>query len=240
MVVYIVCYSLEDDAKEQQSQLTFWLEFLNSALPLASKLSSSKWKVMVVGLRSDSKHPTSEFTADDIAYWQNRFTRLPLYKEELFAISSTKSRESVTHLLCSVEFVCASIFQAHCMMIPSSYRRVLERIQSLPKEQHFYSPEGIHKMVTAATTEGSGDPPFPTLDQPAFLRAMRYFHAIGHVVLLDKNTVCINPTVIPKVAAKFISPEEVRRRLFKKGDVALLNDRDIRCILRIEDKDNEG
>ena len=42
MVVYIVCYSLEDDAKEQQSQLTFWLEFLNSALPLASKLLSSK------------------------------------------------------------------------------------------------------------------------------------------------------------------------------------------------------
>ena len=155
MVVYLVCYSLQVPASEQESQVGFWLQFLNSALPMTSQLASSKWKVMMVGLRSDEAHPSSNFTKEDIGYWQQRFKRIPLYKDELFAISSKSSPGSVAHLLQAVESVCSTIFQAHCVRIPSSYRKMLEIIQSLPKEQHFSSTEDIRELVaarSAATT----------------------------------------------------------------------------------------
>ena len=235
MVVYLVCYSLQVPANEQQSQVKFWLQFLNSALPMTSQLASSKWKVMMVGLRSDEAHPSSNFTKQDIGYWQQRFKRLPLHKDELFAVSSKSSPASVAHLLQAVESVCSAIFQAHCVRIPSSYRKMLEIIQSLPKEQHFSSIEDIRELVaarSAATTTPD------TLHQSVFLGAMKYFHATGHVVLLDKDTICIDPTVVPKVAANFISPESVRKRLIKKGDVTLLNEGDIQCILQIADQEN--
>lgn len=59
MVVYVVCVKLEDDGVAQMKQLSFWLQFLNSAIPQAGKSRFSKWLVMIVGLRADVKHPSS-------------------------------------------------------------------------------------------------------------------------------------------------------------------------------------
>jgi hypothetical protein len=48
---------------------------------------------MIVGLRSDSKHPSSFLSSEFISTWQKIFTRLPLHQKELFKISSMTSKE---------------------------------------------------------------------------------------------------------------------------------------------------
>jgi hypothetical protein len=233
MVVYIVCFSLEASPDEQWQQIAFWLEFLSSALPLAHPLSStwySKWRIMIVGLRSDAKHPSSSLKSKHIQSWQTRFPRLPLFTNELFAISSTTSAPSIAHLLHEIESECSAIFQSHCVKIPSSYRKVLEKIQSLStKDQHFSTTQDLYQLTAEVCHQS----------KTAFTRVLSYFHATGHIVLLDKDTVCTDPQIVPKIAAKFISPAKVQGKLFKGGDVTLLSERDIKCILVINDKQNK-
>jgi hypothetical protein len=164
MVVYIVCFDLEQNPQDQINQIAFWLQFLNSALP--KFLPSST--VMIAGLKSDVKHPKISVSRDHIKTWKNLYN-LPLFESDLFKQMNDNSSSS-------------------CPLFISS---------TLP----------------------SCD-----LDEFGKKLAFRYFHSTGHVVLLDDDTVCINPTIIPKIAAKFISPDDVRFRLLANNDVTFLNE----------------
>jgi len=236
MVVYIVCFSLEASPNEQLLQIAFWLEFLSSALPLTHPLSStqySRWQIMIVGLRSDVKHPSSFLKSKHIQSWQTRFPRLPLFTNELFTISSFTSVSSIAHLLHEIESECSAIFQSHYVKIPSSYRKILEKVQSLTtKDQHFSAILDLYQLTAEVCHQSK-------MDYLAFTRVLSYFHATGHIVLLDKDTVCTDPQIVPKIAAKFISPAKIQGKLFKSGDVTLLSEKDIKCILVINDKQNK-
>lgn len=250
MVIYIVCYNQEDEQNDQLSQIMFWLQFLNSAishssLSSSSSRSSSKWKVMIVGLRADAKHLSSRSFKQAIGAWQKQF-KLPLYKE-IFSVSSLTSSESVNRLLQKVEEVCEQIFQSLPIRIPSSYRDLLGWIESYNKStvhshqqdqhdyqenhhhQYFISINDLHsKYLSTNASFGAG-----TISAGMMERILRFLHAIGHVVLVDKRTVCTNPAVIPKIVANFISPEEVRIKLYKKRDIVILDD-NIKCLLDID------
>jgi hypothetical protein len=77
------------------------------------------------------------------------------------------------------------------------------------------------------------------MDERVMKRALQYFHAIGRVVMLDDNTVCTDPTIVPKIAAEFISPPEVRDKLlFSKGKVEILTEGNIKCLLNIKDEND--
>lgn len=64
--------------------------------------------------------------------------------------------------------------------------------------------------------------------------ALKYLHATGHLVLLG-DTVCAKAQVIVKMAADFISPEEVRKCVLIKGnhDVSLLEEKNVGVLLEI-------
>jgi hypothetical protein len=209
MVVYLVCYSLEVDAEEQQFQIAFWLDFLNSALPLSSKSIRSKWQVMIVGLRADVKHSSSFLKSKHIQSWQFKYTNLPLFTKELFSISATTPQESVAKLLQEVEIVCTTVFQCHAVNIPHTYRKLATFVQALSKTEHFITIEEILQLLRVSGLF--------KMDLTGLRRVLRYLHAIGHIVMLDSDIVCTNPTIVPKVAAKFISPSKVRAKLIKQG-----------------------
>jgi hypothetical protein len=222
MVAYLICFSLESTPEQQLEQIKFWLQFLNSSLPLqqgASQAINSRFTVMLVGLRADAKHPRSELTAQNITIWQHMYHHLNFYTEELFNISSMKSTESVAHLLRAVENECNRIFKLHVLHIPTSYHELLSAIRNLPLTQHFFQVEKIADLCVGI------------VDRSVLHDALKYLHSTGHVVLLDNHTVCIDPTIVPKIVAKFISPTELRRQLLKTGDVTILEDADIGCLL---------
>ena len=71
---------------------------------------------------------------------------------------------------------------------------------------------------------------------------IQYFHSIGQIVLIEKSgLVFTNPTLAPKIAAKFVSPEEVRFCLLKQEDenVQLLTEEDIGYLINISVGDNK-
>ena len=53
-------------------------------------------------------------------------------------------------------------------------------------------------------------------------------------MLLEGGRVFTNPTLAPSIAAKFVSPEEVRARLLRKDGVQILTEKDIGSVLRID------
>jgi hypothetical protein len=225
MVVYIVCFDLEQDHDDQVCQIEFWLEFLSSTLP--GFLPSST--VMISGLKSDVKHASTSICRSHIQSWQNRFRNLFLFKSDLFTISSIKSKESVSHLLQCVEGECKRIFESHSTAIPKPYLELLQSIKQMSNissssSNHFTSPSEL---------------PSCGLDEFGKKLALRYFHSTGHIVLLDDNTVCINPTSIPKIVAKFISPKEVTSQLLTTKEITFLTDNQIDCLFDIQDTSNE-
>jgi hypothetical protein len=140
MVIYIVCFNLQDEHNQQVEQIQFWLSFLNSSLPCSSTRPSStqKWKIILAGLREDEKHPSSRLTTNHIATWQSGFNRLNLFQDKLFSISSHTSK-NVRHLLQQIEKECQQIFDSCKILIPASYRKLLTSIQ----QQNFKSQSNL-------------------------------------------------------------------------------------------------
>jgi hypothetical protein len=106
------------------------------------------------------------------------------------------------------------------------------------QQQNFKSQSNIHfstihEMHEMHSTSSDG------MDEGVMKRALQYFHAIGCVVMLDDNTVCPDPTIIPKITAEFILPTDVRDKLLlSKGKVEILSEGDIKCLLKINDKND--
>lgn len=66
-------------------------------------------------------------------------------------------------------------------------------------------------------------------------RILRYLHAIRRIVEVDEHTVCTDPTIIPKIVANLISPEEVRTKLFQERNIEILDEDNVKCLLHIAD-----
>ncbi len=264
MVIYLVCFDLSSTPQEQREQIFYWVQFLNSSVPNLPQVLSSinnnnttskfdsiddnsdkNWRVMIVGLKSDLKSE-SIFTTESISNWQYQMCNLPLYQQRLFEVSSLHVQQSVRELLDSVALVCSQIFEKHAVLIPSSFRKLLQSIKdidalSLP------GPSRSSLLLSSSGNKPSSSflTPFKELHQQiggkvditTFKCALYYLHAIGHIVFLQNGLVCTKPTMIPKLLAKFISPSEVQNNLLSENpNVQILSGEQIGFILKIKEE----
>lgn len=132
---------------------------------------------------------------------------------------SAKTRDSLHELLEGIAILCQGILDKGSVCIPSTYKKSLSYIQS--SLETLLPISTLHKQLG----ESSG------MDFRMFECAIHYFHSIGKVVCLSNGVVCTNPVEIPQMAAKFISPENVRMSLMKDS-VQILDSEEIACILQ--------
>lgn len=151
--------------------------------------------------------------------------RLPIFPQR-FTVSSLHSIESVKALRAEVEKECSRILDKHALLIPNSYRSLINNIRS------HHNEDEVDDIVTKDVIFqqfANG------MNHDDFLVALQYCHAIGRIVVLKNGLVCINPELIPKISAKFISPEEVRLNLSKStGIVEVLNQAEIGYLLLLD------
>eukprot|EP00026_Physarum_polycephalum_P000718 Phypoly_transcript_00719.p1 GENE.Phypoly_transcript_00719~~Phypoly_transcript_00719.p1 ORF type:complete len:498 (-),score=49.29 Phypoly_transcript_00719:858-2351(-) len=233
MTSILVCFSLALSAKEQRQQIIFWLNFLNSSLSLPP-LSSSfpKWNIILVGVREDEQQDFSltREESDNISSWKQTWPRLPI-ATTLFTVSSLKSKESVQKLLVFVEQECTKILAHHAALIPASYHNFLKRLPSLAKDSPL-----LHwiDLFNAVKSEFN-------LEKSSFKTMLAYMASIGRIVWLPTGIVFTDPTSAPKIAAKFVSPKEVRERLLKEDTdkVQILDETEVGCLLQIDASGNK-
>jgi hypothetical protein len=222
MVGYLLCYDLSASLEEQMAQLEYWLDFLNSALPLPPTNlqynSNSKWVILLVGVKSDLPAPNPGLEASHLRAWARRFPRLPIFPE-LFEVSS-KLNSGVENLKEKLEEECNRIFSKHTAMIPKSYRDILTDFKSLESQTPKYQDELYRKHSHGLSPEG-------------FNVAIQYLHAIGRLVVLKNRLVFPDPMIASRIAAKFVSPEEVRKSLLTKEGVQILAKNQIENLLDI-------
>ena len=216
MVIYVVCYDLSASEEMQIEQRAYWLNFLQSTLP-PSHESRSKWRVLVVGTKSE-KSALLRNTADPIPSWQQKWPNIPFHDQH-FLVSSFKN-EGVKALTKGLKHVCTSIFEQHTILIPRTYKQLLQSIQTIPEDKC------IIPLAELKAVHWVGDP-------GQFNIAVKYLHAIGHIVALREGLVCTRPQIIPKITAEFISPLEVRNRLSENYDVQILDEEQIGVVLNI-------
>lgn len=218
----------------QMAQIAYWLDFLNSTLSLPTQCTSnthSKWCIMIVGLRSDlQQESSSSIQAKNLASWRSKYPRLAIM-DTPFRVSSKTSLETVQQFCNALERECNRIFNKHSIRIPKSYRSTLLNLESCHSSQVLVPWETLYEQQQQATA---------TIDRPTFYSALQYLHAIGRIVLLKSGMVCINPSVVPQIAAKFISPEEVRLDLLlnETENVQILTKHNIGCLLQIQTTNN--
>lgn len=213
MVTYLLCFDLSKPQDEQVAQVSYWLDFLHSALPLppAGHIEDSKWSIIIVGLRSDLQRSQSAILQPNIInVWKQRWPHLPIFPQ-IYVVSSTTSTDSVHQLLECVNGEIQRIFDKFSTRIPTSYRTLLHCIQKHPIT--LVHKDDLHREYAYR------------MPDPVFDQLLRYLHGIGRIVLLHNGLVFTNPTLAPKIAAKFVSPEEVRMSLLKGEDGVLILDR---------------
>ncbi len=193
-----------------------------------SLLSVVNYSFFVIGLKADLQHPSTNWklgpTTDNISSWKQRWVNLPII-DKIFIASSTTSRESIKPLLRSIESECDRIFNSFTVQIPISYRAVLYDIRTQQWDKTLIPLHEVFLQCSCGT------------DEVTFSRIVRYLHAIGRIALLKDDFVCADPTVIPKIAAKFISPDQVRLYLLN-FDVPVLTIAEIGCLMDIDTTNN--
>lgn len=231
MVVYMLCFDLKQSRQEQLEQIAYWLDYLNSTLTFQSQSAhgSSKWCILLVGLRSDLQD-SSSIQSKHLASWQHKYPRLVIV-DTLFTVSSLKSIESVQELCQALEVQCGRIFDLHSVRIPSSYRMILLTLEARPTSQPLVPWELLLQEQQQS---------MPELNEATFLSALHYLHAIGRIVFLRTGMVCTSPSLVPQIAAKFVSPEDVQLSLLRKDieEVQILSKRDIGCLLQLGASNN--
>lgn len=234
MTSILVCFNLGLPADEQTQQISLWLDFLNSSLPLPPLPVSGKvpkWNITLVGVHSDEQQDFSiTGNSQMISSWRRRWPRLPICSS-LFTVSSLTSVESVQELLSFVESECGRIMDTHATQIPSSYKQFISTLQDFSKDQSLIHWEVLFNQFG----------PQIKMAKQAFKTMLLYLDAIGRVVWLPTGYVFTDPTIAPKIAAKFISPRDVRLALLKKAtaNVQILDQTEIGSLLDIDTSDNE-
>lgn len=227
MAAYLVCFDLGASIEEQTKQVNYWLSFLYSSLPLPTSPTAQKdkkWIIFLVGLKSDLRKPGAiAFRQNHLNSWKKNWHRLPIF-DQVFSVSSVTSIQSVHDLFNIVGKECDRIFQSHSVLIPNSYRLILKFLESIPSEKCFVNEE---ELLTKYSLK---------MHPHSFHSALEYLHAIGRIVLFSNGLVCTNAAIAPKIAAKFVSPPEIRLQLLKKETeaVQILDKEEIGCLLQIE------
>lgn len=221
MVVIVVCYDLTQPPNIQLQQLSYWLDFLQSALPPSTSASKSKWKVIIVGTKLDlcTSPPVQRDTF--VRSWQAKWADIPIYDTH-FQVSSWLG-EGVRVLLHAIEDTFSSIFTRHAIRIPKSYKTLLHSLQSIPEQQ------SVQSISDLCSSYSHG------LPQLQFTLAIKYLHTIGRVVVLKGDRVCTAPKLITTIAAKFISPDDVRMKLATSEGVEILEEDQVGAVLTISD-----
>ena len=168
-------------------------------------------------------------TSNYIAVWKKRWSQLPLYPK-LFTVSSLKSPKSVQILLQFVETECTRIFDHYAIHIPSSYQEFLLELKEISKEIPLLPWSDLFNKFGLQLK----------MDEQGFKTMVHYLQSIGRVVWLPNGTVFTDPTIAPKIAAKFVSPKEVRMKLLKEEtkEVQILDEFEIGCLLEIDTHNN--
>jgi hypothetical protein len=231
MTSVLICFNLGQSLDEQILQITYWLNYLNSSLILSPLSSIPKWNVILVGVRADEQQDFS-LTQDPllISAWKKKWSKIPIVSK-VFAVSSLKSPESVQHLLQFVEEECSHIFDNHTAQIPTSYQHFLSKLQDISKQYPIIHWKDLHSNFGSEIKGG----------EAGFKTMLQYIKSIGRIVWLPTGFVFTDPTIAPKIAAKFVSPKGVRLALLKKetDKVQILDETEIGCLLDIDTSDNE-
>ena len=216
-------------------QITYWLDYLNSIFSIPPLPSTPgfipKWNVILVGVRADEQQDFS-LTQDPLLTesWKSRFPKLPIVPRVL-SVSSLKSSSSVRELIQFVDVECGRILDNHATQIPSSYRIFLSKLHDLSKTNPLIHWNDLHTILE----------PEMEMGQTAFKTMLRYTESIGRIVWLPTGIVFTDPTIAPKIAAKFISPKDIRLRLLKQETdiVQILDETEIGSLLAINTSHNE-
>jgi hypothetical protein len=237
MASMLVCFNLSTSAGEQIRQISFWLDFLNSSLsppPLCST-SVPKWNIILVGVRADEQQDFS-LTQNPhiITSWKKKWSRLPI-APILFTVSSLKSIQSIQSLLAFVTEACGQILDKHTTQIPTSYHSFMLHLQHLSKESPLLHWSDLHtKLQKNFGAEFK-------MDEAAFKCMLQYIQSIGRIVWLPTGWVFTDATLAPRIAAKFVSPRDVRLALLKQDTekVQILDGTEVGCLLDIDTSDNK-
>lgn len=231
MSVYLLCFDLSKPTEEQISQVLYWLDYLNSALPPPD--SQDKFSILIVGLKADLQaSPEDGLQSHHIRGWQRSHPRLAIFSQMLI-VSSLGSIQSVRELIAVAEQECDRILTKHTTLVPDVYRTLLDELLKRRDPDGSIAKAIVHRDELFQMISNG-------MNERSFFVALKYFHAIGRIVVLkDYGLVCTDPTLIPKIAAKFISPEEVRRQLLKKGVIQILDKDEVGNLLDIDSSDDK-
>jgi hypothetical protein len=238
MSLYVLCIDLAAAMNEQRKQILSWLQYLHSILCNHNTTysdsnsnnntltSESKWKVIIVGTRSDLQQPSTVGRLTNTTPYQLKFPAIPLI-DKLFHISTFDDPSSVELLLAEIQHQCATLLDQHCKMIPNSYKVLLHEVTAINSPNNIISIPLFKE--TSSNKQWKQNPDL-------MMRALRHLHAIGRIVLFGDQRICTNPSSISQLMAKFICPMEVRDSLLCQSDeeqVNLLTKTDISSILGV-------
>ena len=184
---------------------------------------------MVVGTKRDisdkatPKHKETSFQLEPS--WSVQWPHLSLHNCQ-YLISSHQMK-GVDLFLKDLEHISKSIFNDHSPLIPVSYSYLMDTLKSIHSNQHFMT---VPELKAVCMWPG-------TIDQLQL--AFDYLHAIGQVILLQNGLVCLQPQIIPKIMAQFISPEAVRNKYKKKHQIEIMNEKEIGVILAVSEGNNK-
>jgi hypothetical protein len=226
MVVYILCYDYSTSPDIQNSQLSYWFDFLQSTLSISSFEAKSKWQVVVVGTKSDKcTSKPKQFSLPIPPSWKVQWPNLSFFNNQF--IVSSHNLKGISLFLSELNQICHSIIEQNYLLVPRKYNKLLDSIKSIPQDQC---------IMPTSQLEAS----FSWGDHNQFQLALKYFHAIGQVVLLhNSGLICVSPQVIPKITAEFISPESVRHKLLRKHRVTIMNKSQIGAVLEVSEENKE-
>ena len=233
MAIMLACFNLGAPAQEQARQISFWLDYFNSSLALPPLATGTvlKWEIILIGVRSDEQKDFSITQNPNIlAAWKKKWPKLPICPKILL-VSSLTSTESVQSLLEFVTDECSRIMDVHAVQIPTAYHQFLSRLRDFSKEQPLVHWKVLHDQLKTEANQ----------DEQVFRAMLRYSQSLGRIVWLPTGFVFTDPTQAPQIAAKFVSPIDVRLSLLKQDTekVEILEETEVGCLLDIDVTDGE-
>lgn len=139
--------------------------------------------------------------------------------------------ESVQQFRSILEVECSNIFALHSIRIPCSYRLILQHLARHINSEFLVDSTALYQELRGHLN----------VDQQTVQSALHFLHSIGRIVLLSSGMVCTNPGLVPQIAAKFISPEDVQCELLKREteNVQILDKAEVGCLLQIDSSNNK-
>lgn len=216
-----MCYDLAAPVDDQRRQIHYWLRYLNSFFDKGSSDSdqTAKWKVLIVGMRADLQRGEPIATTDN---WQRSFPTLPIHDKN-FQVSA-KNERTLGELFETMQLQCKKVMDL-AEMTPKYFRELLHYMRSIEAPANIIHEE---KIVGVRWSKDLVE------------CALKYLHDVGEIVRFTDGRICTRPSVIPKIMAKFISPEEVRNQLLRDGNGKLLLFKtDIDSIFSVTNKESK-